>query len=246
MAGESSFPRLAGKIALVTGATGGLGRVIVRRLVEQGARVAAVYRDEAKFRSLQAEIRPSDEAVAGFPADVTVEANVIELVQKVVDRFGRIDIALAAAGAYRGGTDIAGAGTADWDSLMSLNLRAVFLCLRSILPHMVRQNYGRIVAVSARQAVDRKARARSGAYSISKAGLIVLIETIAEEYKKYGITANCLLPGTIDTPANRAELTGADVSKWVQPEDVAEAALFLASEDSRAVNGAAIPVFGRS
>ncbi len=129
---------------------------------------------------------------------------------------------------------------------MSLNLRAVFLCLKSVLPHMVRQNYGRIVAVSARQAVDRRARARSGAYSVSKAGLIVLVETIAEEFKKYDITANCLLPGTIDTPSNRAALPGSDASKWVQPEDIAEAALFLASEDSRAVNGAAIPVFGKS
>lgn len=246
MAGESSFPRLEGKVALVTGATGGLGRVIVGRLIEQGARVAAVYRDEAKFQSLLAEIKPSEEAIAGFPADVTVEASVLGLVQKVIDKFGRIDIALAAAGAYRGGADIAGAGTADWDSLMSLNLRAVFLCLKTVLPYMVRQNYGRIVAVSARQAVDRKARAKSGAYSVSKAGLIVLIETIAEEYKKYDITANCLLPGTIDTPANRSALSGADTSKWVQPEDIAEAALFLASEDSRAVNGAAIPVFGKS
>jgi NAD(P)-dependent dehydrogenase (short-subunit alcohol dehydrogenase family) len=246
MTHEFSFPRLADKVALVTGATGGLGRVIVRRLVEQGARVAAVYRDEAKFLSLLAEISPPADAVAGFAADVTVEAGVIDLVQNVMARFGRIDIALAVAGAYRGGTDIAGAGTADWDSLMSLNLRAVFLCLKSILPHMVRQNYGRIVAVSARQAVDRKARAKSGAYSVSKAGLIVLIETIAEEFKKYDITANCLLPGTIDTPANRAALSGADASKWVPPEDVAEAVLFLASEDSRAVNGAAIPVFGKS
>ncbi len=246
MTHEFSFPRLAGKVALVTGATGGLGRVIVRRLVEQGARVAAVYRDEAKFRSLLAELSAPPEAVAGFPADVTVEASVLDLVQKVVARFGRIDIALAAAGAYRGGADIAGAGTEDWDSLMSLNLRAVFLCLKSVLPHMVRQNYGRIVAVSARQAVDRRARARSGAYSVSKAGLVVLVETIAEEFKKYDITANCLLPGTIDTPSNRAALPGSDASKWVQPEDIAEAALFLASEDSRAVNGAAIPVFGKS
>jgi NAD(P)-dependent dehydrogenase (short-subunit alcohol dehydrogenase family) len=111
---------------------------------------------------------------------------------------------------------------------------------------MVQQNYGRIVSVSSRTAVESGRRARSSAYAVSKAGVIVLTEAIAEEVKKYDVNVNCVMPSTIDTPSNRRDFPKADFSKWVDPKDIAEVMLFLVSDASRVVSGAAVPVYGKA
>jgi NAD(P)-dependent dehydrogenase (short-subunit alcohol dehydrogenase family) len=237
---------LRGKIALVTGATGGLGRVVVKRLLDAGAVVAAVHRDEARFRDLLAFVGGGHAALAGFKADVTSEADVRGLVEAVVLRYGRVDALLHLVGAYRGGADVAATAEEDWDFLIRTNLKSAFLCSRAVLPAMIKAGSGRIVCVAARPAVETKGRARSGAYAVSKAGIVVLTEAIAEETRKSGITANCIVPGTIDTPKNRADIAGGDPSKWARPEGIAEVLLFLVSDASSVVSGAAIRVYGPS
>lgn len=129
--------------------------------------------------------------------------------------------------------------------MMNLNARTVFLMSRAVIPPMLAQRRGRITkSVSARAAL--KGTAKHGPDNTSKMAVIRLTETLAAELRHEGITANCILPGTIDTPANRAETPNADFSKWVQPESLANVILFLASDAVADVNGAAIPVYGRS
>jgi NAD(P)-dependent dehydrogenase (short-subunit alcohol dehydrogenase family) len=237
---------LKGKTVLVTGATGGLGRLVVKRLLGSGAVVAAVYRDNARFRGLVDFARGTEDSLAGFKADVTSEPEVRTMVDGVLARFGRVDALLNLVGTYRGGADIAGTAEDDWDFLMRTNLKSAFLCSRAVLPAMAKAGSGRIVNVAARPAVEKKGRAKAGAYAVSKAGVVLLTETIAEEFRRSGITANCIVPGTIDTPDNRVAIPDGDFSKWADPAEIAEVLVFLLSDASSVTSGAAIPVYGRS
>ncbi len=140
---------------------------------------------------------------------------------------------------------------ADWDLMMGLNARSVLNTCRAVIPQMLRQGKGRIVNVAARAALEGKAR--MGPYCASKAAVITLTETLAAEHetlaaehRDHGINVNCILPGTIDTPQNRASMPDADFSRWVSPTALADVVVFLATDAARAISGAAIPVYGRS
>ena len=242
----TSQESIKGKVVLVTGATGNLGQTFVRRLLESGAVVAAVHRDESKFRDLFTSTGGTEDSLSGFIADVTSEAQVRGVMDSVIQQFGRVDALVNLVGVYRGGADIAETSEDDWDHLMGTNLKSAFLCCRAVLPAMIKAGAGHIICVAARPAIEKKGRARSGAYAVSKAGIVILTEAIAEETRKSGITANCVVPGTISSPANRAAFAGADASKWTPPGDIAEVLLFLVSDASSVISGAAIPVYGKS
>ena len=237
---------LKGKVAVVTGATGSLGRVVAKLLLGQGARIVSTHRGEEKLRELSDFVGESKDMLISIQTDVTDEISVQRLFQHVLSQYGRLDILLNIAGAFRGGADVVNTRVSDWDFLMNVNLKSAFLCSRAALPHMIEQNYGKIVSISARTAVEKRYRIKDGAYAVSKAGIIVLTETMAEEVKKYSVNVNCILPSTIDTPDNRRNFPTADFSKWVRPEQVAEVILFLASEESRIISGASIPVYGKA
>jgi NAD(P)-dependent dehydrogenase (short-subunit alcohol dehydrogenase family) len=145
-------------------------------------------------------------------------------------------------GGFAGGELIDNTDDATWDKMMNLNLRSAFNIARAVLPHMRRAKQGRIIAIGARSAVEPKATL--SAYCASKAALVSLIRTAALEGKDDGITANVILPGTMDTPANRADFPSANFSSWVPPSKVAELALWLASEEASQVSGSLIPVYG--
>lgn len=168
------------------------------------------------------------------------------MVDSVLRRFGRIDALLNLAGGWRGGAEVAATNTADWDYMIELNLKTAFLCCRAVLPAMIGAGSGRIVCVGSRPAVEKKGRAKSGAYAVAKAGVVLLAETIADEARKYGITANCVVPGTIDSPDNRAANPGADPSHWTSAGAIADVILFLVSDAGSITSGAAIPVYGQS
>lgn len=234
---------LENRVALVTGATGGLGRVVVKRFLQEHATVAAVYRSEDKLEELR---RYAGEDVAGFKADVTDAASVQSLRGQVTGRLGRVDILLNIAGGYAGGVPLAEAEESMFDEMIALNTRSAWLCSRAFLPGMIERNWGRIVSVSAKNSTPRGRRAGNIAYAISKAGIITLTEALAEELAKTDVTVNCVLPSTIDTDENRRKMPNADTSKWVSTQDIAEVILFLSSQSSKAVSGAAIPVFGHA
>lgn len=234
------------KVALVTGATGALGRAVTKTLLENGVTVVATYRTEDKLNDLLQFVSTLKENLNPIKTDVTDERSVQNLAVKAIEKHGRIDFLLNIVGAYVGGTDVANTDESAWGSMMNINLKSAFLCAKAVLPHMIKQNYGRIINVSSRTAMEKGRRAKSGAYAVSKAGVIVLTETIAEEVKNYNINVHCIMPSTIDTPDNRRNFPKSDFSKWVDPRDIAEIVLFLLSESSRAISGACIPVYGKA
>ncbi len=225
--------RLDGKVALITGAKGGLGSFVTRAFLDAGSQVVGVSRS----------IHADDFDHQGFtalPADLTDGAAVRKVVDEAAARFSRIDALVHVAGGFAGGRSIAQTDDAAFEQMLDLNLRAAFFVTRAVVPHMRRQNGGRILAVASRQAVDPMPM--TGAYNVSKAALVALIRTLALENKDRGITANAVLPGTMDTPGNRAG--GGDPSGWVQPAEVAALLVYLASDAASQITGAAIPVYG--
>lgn len=227
---------MEGKVALITGAKGGLGTTVTQSFLDAGYTVAGTSRSiaDADFPNPR---------FAAFPANLADRAATTALVEAVLARFQNIHALVHVMGGFKGGMSIADTGDDVFDSMMSLNLRSYFNIARAVIPHMRANGGGRIVAVGSRAAIDPGANV--GAYSASKAALVSLVRTTAAENKDAGITANVVLPGTIDTAANRAADPKADTSKWVPPEKIADLILFLASDRADQVNGAAIPIFGR-
>jgi NAD(P)-dependent dehydrogenase (short-subunit alcohol dehydrogenase family) len=236
---------LGDKVALVTGATGGLGRVVVKRFLSEGAKVAAVYRSDIRLNELM-EYTGQPLNLRGFKADVTDALSVASLIDAVVKEYGRVDILLNIAGGYVGGKNLPETDVADWDQMMTLNTKSAYLCCRAVLPRMIEKNYGKIVSVSSKNATPKGKRSGNVAYTVSKGGIITLTEALADEVMKQDINVNCIIPSTIDTPNNRAQMPKADTSKWVSPLDIAEVIVFLSSDASRAVSGASIPVYWKS
>jgi NAD(P)-dependent dehydrogenase (short-subunit alcohol dehydrogenase family) len=209
---------------------------------EEGARLALTGRSRESLEKLAAPLGLPSDRMLTFPADITDAASVDNLVKQTVTHFGRVDVLLHIAGGYRGGKTVAETELDILDFMLKLNLKSAFLACRTVLPYMTDQGWGRIVAVGSRSAV-RPTR-RSGVYAASKAGLIALVETIAAEVKGTGVTANVVLPSTIDTPANRQSMPKADFNKWVPPKQIATVMLYLCSEAAASVNGARIPIYG--
>jgi NAD(P)-dependent dehydrogenase (short-subunit alcohol dehydrogenase family) len=165
-----------------------------------------------------------------------------EHVARLAEQFGKINILVHVMGGFAGGTSVAETDDDTWCRMMDINLNAAFYVLRAVVPVMRRAESGRIIAIGSRQAVQPAANV--GAYSASKAALVSLVQTVALENKDKGIRANVILPGTMDTPANRAAMPKANFAKWVNPAHVAELVLLLAGEVGGEITGAAIPIYG--
>jgi NAD(P)-dependent dehydrogenase (short-subunit alcohol dehydrogenase family) len=227
---------MAGRVVVITGANGGLGASVVQRFLAGGATVVGVAR----------KIQSSDFNNPGFTAiaaDLTDATAVANMISDVVSRFGKIDALVHVMGGFAGGKTIAETDDATWMQMQSLNLTSAFYVTRTVVPHMRQAGFGRIVAVGSLTATEP--HAGLGAYVTFKAALVTLIRTLALENGAAGITANAVLPGTMDTPANRAAMPDADFSTWLKTQDVAETVHWLASDAAGQVNGAAIPVRGR-
>jgi NAD(P)-dependent dehydrogenase (short-subunit alcohol dehydrogenase family) len=165
------------------------------------------------------------------------------VVAAALDHFGHLDILAAVAGGWRGGSTVTETAPLDLEWLLGINLLTAFNASQAVLPGMLAQRWGRIVTIGARAAVG--GQARSGAYAASKAALLALTQSIAAEMRSGSITANTVMVSTIDTPANRAAMPESDHHHWVMPEQIAATVCFLCSEEAAAINGAAIPVYGR-
>ena len=231
---------LAGKIAIVTGGTGGLGRVVVRGLLDAEATVLIPHREKEGEDPVLRGLQSLSPRIVAYAADLTVEGEVERLIDSVLRRAGRIDILVHAAGAYAGGDRVEETPAAVWDRMMALNLRTAFLVCRGVLPSMRKHGFGRIITIGAMPAV--RPSPKRAAYAVSKRGVITLTEVIAEEVKGTGITANAIAPGTILTDANREP--DADTSSWVTPQEITRLILYLCSDDARLINGTTIRMFG--
>ncbi len=226
---------LAGQVALVTGSNGALGTFVANSLLAAGATVVGVGRPVAGEKN-------NGDPLHQVNADLTDPIQVRDLVTRVTAQFHRIDVLVHVMGAFVGGASVAETDDATWHKMMDLNLNAAFYVLRSVIPVMREAGYGRIIAIGSRQAVQPAANV--GAYSASKAALVSLVRTVAIENKDKNIRANVILPGTMDTTANRAAMPKANFEKWVNPAHVAELVLLLAGEAGADITGAAIPVYG--
>ncbi len=227
--------KLQGKIVLITGANGGLGTFVTNAFLNAGSRVVGVS------RAIQASDFPNP-AFSAMPAGISSRESAQALADAVLGKFGRIDALVHLVGAFAGGKPIEEVDSGELDAMMDLNFRSAFYVVGAVLPSMRKQGSGRILAIGSKVAVDPQPMV--AAYAASKAALVSLIKTAALETRGSGITANIVLPGTMDTPANRAVMPGADFSKWVNPAQVADLLVHLASDEASQISGAVIPVYG--
>jgi len=234
----------SGRVALITGAGGNLGGAVARAFYDAGASLVLAGHSADRLANTYPAERFAPARVHFAAADLTDEVSAEALVAGALDRFGAIDILANTVGGYRAGTPVHETTLETWEFMLALNARSAFLISKAVIPPMLARGGGKIVHVAARAALS--GGARQVAYSASKGAVVRLVETLAAELRHKGLNANCVLPGTIDTPQNRAEMPDADFSKWVAPEAIADVILFLASDAARAVNGAAVPVYGRS
>ena len=231
------------RVAMVAGASGALGGALVGRLVAAGARVAAVDRDPERLAAgLRAAGLEPGERLSAHGADLADAAAVAELVAGVVARHGRLDHLFNVAGTFGMAESVEATSEELWARLWNANFVATLNACRAAAPWMKRQGAGTIVNVGSRASLHGDAGV--AAYSIAKTAVVRLTESLAAEGKGQGVRVNCVLPHTLDTPANRAAMPDADPSTWVELDALVDALLFLSSPAARAIHGAAIPVFG--
>ena len=231
-------------MVLVTGGTGALGRAVTQAFVKAGASVFVSYIIPEEVTMLKNQLGQEQNRVTIIEADLIKDESVHGLVNTVLRQSGRGDFLANVVGGYAGGPPIHETTEEDFDFMLKLNLKTAFLISKAVLRPMIERKQGKIVHIASRTGL--KGEATVGPYSISKASVIRLTETIAEEVRDYGINCNCLMPSVIDTEANRKAMPDADFSTWVKPEEIARVILFLCSENAKIINGAAIPVYGQS
>jgi NAD(P)-dependent dehydrogenase (short-subunit alcohol dehydrogenase family) len=223
-----------GKVVVVTGALGALGKVVAEQALARGARVAGI--DHAPS---QAAATPNRLEIGSV--DLADAAQAKKAIEAAASHFGKLDALINIAGGFAFET-IADGDSKTWQRMYALNVLTALNASRSAIPHLMASGAGRIINIGAIGALQ--ASAGMGPYAASKAGVHRLTEALAAELKGK-ITVNAVLPSTIDTAANRAGMPKADFSKWVTPKELADVILFLASDAASAVTGALLPVSGR-
>ena len=224
---------------VVTGAFGALGGAVARRFASRGVRLGLLGRGPVPA-ALRQEFGAAHVLLGGV--DLTVQEAASAAMQSVAAATGGFQVLVNVAGAFRWET-LAEGDVSTWELMFAMNLKTAVVASKAALPHLLAAGGGRIVNIGAGAA--GRAAAGMGAYAASKAGVERLTEALAAELRDRNVTVNAILPGTIDTAANRAAMPDADVAHWVEPEAVADVVVFLASDAARAVTGAALRVFGR-
>jgi len=227
------------KTCLITGAAGNLGRAVGAAFASAGASLVLLGRE---LKSLRAAYGDKPERVLLLEVDLLDADAVAKAVATALQRFPRIDVLCNIAGGFRMGPPVHETPEDTWELMLDLNAKSVINTARAVVPGMIASRSGKIVNVAALAGLGGKAN--MGAYSASKSAVIRLTESMSAELRDKGINVNCILPSIIDTPQNRADMPGADPRRWVAPEALADVVLFLASDQARAIHGAAIPVTG--
>jgi NAD(P)-dependent dehydrogenase (short-subunit alcohol dehydrogenase family) len=230
---------MQGRVVVVTGAFGALGRVVVEAAAARGASTAAIGTAAQPSAEVAGRFAPTTLVVGGI--DLTSADQARAAMAAVKARFGRLDALVNVAGGFRW-EKIEGGDPLSWQKMFAVNLTTTVNATQAALPYLLESGAGRVVNVGALAAL--KAGAGMGPYAASKAGVHRFTESLAEEFKGRGVTVNAVLPSIIDTPANRADMPDADFSRWVAPGDLAAAILFLASSEAGAITGALLPVVG--
>jgi len=231
----------SGKVVVVTGAFGALGRAVAAAFERHGAQLALLDVAPQPPSSVRGQLGAAPLVFGGV--DLTEMEATRRVMAATAMRCGGIDVLVNVAGGFR--WERLDEGDPDtWDQLYAMNLRTAVVSCKAALPAMLERGGGSIINIGAGAAVTRTG-AGMGAYAASKAGVQRLTESLSEELKDRGVRVNAILPGTIDTPRNRADMPDADFARWVSPEAIADVIVFLASDAARGITGASIPVFGR-
>ena len=224
-------------VALITGASGGLGGPVTETFLGAGFCVAAVARHWPGAA-------PADPSHLRLEGDTGNEASAAALVQTTLSRFGRLDALIHLVGGFAGGDGVAETPVDQWQQMMAINCWSAVTMMRAAIPPMRAAGRGRVVVVGSQAALDPPSH--YAAYAASKAALLAVARSAAAELKNSGVTVNAVLPGTIDTEANRKTMGAANAGKWVQPASIGSLLLWLCSDAGRDVTGAMIPMNGRT
>jgi len=245
---------LKGKVAIVTGSRRGIGRAIALALAQAGADIAVCdsVRDDGHLDSVAAEIRKLGARSLAIQADVSLKPAVEKMVQLALDRLGEIDILVNCAGVWIPGETLLDCSEKNWDKVMDTNLKGTLYCCQAAGKIMVQQKSGNIINMSSRVGLDPGIGV--GAYSISKAAIIMLTRQLSLELAKYNIRVNALAPGIVQTDFNTGVwkdavvrervMRGVPMGRLAVPEDVADVAVFLASDASRYMTGEVVSING--
>ncbi|ELY99743.1 glucose 1-dehydrogenase/short-chain dehydrogenase/reductase SDR [Natrialba chahannaoensis JCM 10990] len=228
------------QVVLVAGASGSLGTATVEHFHDAGATVCMSARNPPKDG--KAATLLDEDRVQFYDADFTDEAAVASVFESLLEDHGRLDALCSLVGSWRGGTPIDETGVDEFDFLLDVNLKTMFLAAKHAIPHL-RASEGTLVTVSSRSSLG--GGEGDGPYRAAKAGVRLLTETIAAE-NRGSVRANAIMPSIIDTPANRELLPDAAHQKWPTPDEIARTILFLCSDAASATSGAAVPVYGES
>jgi NAD(P)-dependent dehydrogenase (short-subunit alcohol dehydrogenase family) len=229
------------QVIAITGASGALGSTVAELFFRAGANIALV---DISFQKLTHPRWKHAKSVELFETDLTDVNSVNNSVSEIIDRFGQIDCLANIAGGFKMGPAVHETPVSDWDFIMNMNAKSVFLMCRAVIPHMLKMDKGKIVNVAARAATEGKAK--MAPYCVSKAAVITLTQSLAAEHKFNNINVNCILPGTLDTPQNRTDMPDANHNNWVPTTDLANEILHLCSEQAKGITGAAVPIYGKS
>jgi len=222
------------RTVMLTGAAGNLARAVAAAFVDSSLVLLDLKRGALEDNDKQIFVE----------TDLLNAQSVQAAVDKALQRFKRIDVLCNIAGGFRMGSPVHETTDKDWDFMFNVNARTVLNMSRAVVPAMLKAGGGKIVNIGAFAA--QKGAAQMGAYVASKGAVIRLTETMAAELRERNINVNCVLPTIIDTPENRKAMPDADPKRWVAPQDLAKVIAFLASDDARAIHGAALPVTGLS
>ena len=240
------------QVILITGGTGALGSKVSESFLNFSPKAVIItFRSENEMQQLKAKIfdrenleqKENRQTLIEFiKVDITREDEIKTLISNILEKFGQIHVLANVVGGYFGGKSVNEVSEDEWDKMMSINLKSAFLVSKHVLSSMKIKQYGKIVHVSS--TTGAKANGNDSAYASSKAGLIRLVESMAEEVKGLRININCVLPTIIDTETNRAAMPISNFSNWIPAEELAKVICFLCSEDSKIINGVGLPTRG--
>jgi len=234
---------IAERVVLVTGATGGLGRVAVEAFGAAGAKLGLVGTDRARLAALAADAGLPADRWAAAEADLRDPADATRAVHGIVERFGRVDVVLHLVGGWSGGAKIADLDLGEVRTMLDQHLWTTLHDARAVTPGMVERGWGRFVAISSTVALDGSSG--QAAYAVAKAAEEALLRTLAREVAGTGVTANVLVVRKIDTEHERDVAPGPKNASWTTPEELDAAMLYLCSNEASVVNGARIALTGR-
>jgi len=245
--------KLNGKVTIITGASGGIGKSVAQKVLEEGSKVVLVSRNKNKLKKTVEELGKNDNLIH-MAADVSHESEVLSVIEQTLTAFDKIDNLINCAAIINDPTPFHLMTEDQWTNLMNVNLKGTFQPIKAVIPLMIEQRSGNIINISSLLGIRAIPKVPFSIYGVTKAGIIMLTKSIAVEYGQYNIRCNCIAPSTIRSPMMEPYLQDENAKRMLEgsfplkrigdPEDVANAILFLASDDSKWITGTVMTLDG--